>query len=209
MHTLQPMPTSAVNRFPSNSSPSSRMLPPTTKLAKLLHPLPSLLSQSVRSIIPAASSDFRKSLRCTISGLNSHNPQVCRVYNHGLSSSLSLWPDCATPRTDGPSTSARPKLTKFHPIAPRFPSISCSPLRSVSIASTFRSTRRYVIFIFRTTLVPPIVCIVAQYHVRLLIIFFRTIPSPTRLLIVCTNRNSYMSSASNKQITIVPSYHPV
>lgn len=124
------MPTSAVNKSPSNNSPSSIMQPLTLKLGKLLHPPPTLCSQSARLTIPVASSASPKSLRCDTSGPNSRNPPVYRVYNHGLPSSLSLWPDCASPRTEGPNAPARSKHTiiKFlHLITPRFPPINRSP----------------------------------------------------------------------------------
>lgn len=178
------MPTSVVNQFPSSNSPSSIMLPHTPKLAKLLHPLSSRCSQSVRSITPVVSSVFRKSSRCATSGPNSHNPPAYRVCNLGPFSSLSSSPGYVTPRTEGPSAPARPEHTKnsaFH--------FSSFLAFRRSIALLLRQVpRRFVVnLIFRRmTFVPPIFRIVAHSHIRLLLNFFvwtlLTIPAPTHLL---------------------------
>lgn len=117
----------ATNQFPSKVSLSSRIPPPTPRLVKPPRPLPSPRSQSVRPTTAAASLAFPRSSRCTTSGLNSPNPRVCRGYSLGLFSSLSSWPFCATPRTEGPDVLARPEHTKikpFHFVVPRFPSIN-------------------------------------------------------------------------------------
>lgn len=117
----------ATNQFPSKVSLSSRIPPHTPRLVKPLHPLPNPRSRSVRPTTAAASSVSQRSSRCATSGLNSPNPRVYRGYSLGLFSSLSSWPFCATPRTEGPDVLARSKHTKikpFHFVVPRFPSIT-------------------------------------------------------------------------------------
>lgn len=121
---------SAINHSQSNSSPYSRTLPPTTTLARPPHLPLNLPSPSVRSITPAVSSVFRKSLRCAISGPNSPKPPAYEACSRGLPSSLSLWLLCAMRRTEGPSVLARSKHTRInlpYPLVPRFPPISRSP----------------------------------------------------------------------------------
>lgn len=160
--SFQPTPMFAINHFLSNSSLSSKMPLPTPRLGKPLRPPPNPPSQNVRSITPAASSVFRKSLRCTTSGLNSPNPRVYKVYNHGPSSFSSLWLRCATPRAEGPSGLARPKHTRInlpHFPVPRFPPTDHPPssLRS-SLPDFERRGCRHVVFwatIVPSTTPPP------------------------------------------------------
>lgn len=202
------MPISAVSQFPSNNSLSSRMLPSTLKPVKLPHP--SLGSQSVRSTIPVASSAFRRSSRCATSGHNSHNPPVCTVYSHGLPSSLSLWSDCAMPRTEGPNTLARPKHTKTNlspPIVPRFPPINCSSSSLSLPRFQISSVAPGAISSFGCQFYRPSF---ALLHTRMLdycLTFFvwtlLMIPAPTHSLIVCTNRNNRMHT----QIAISQLFH--
>ena len=115
----------ATDQFPSNSSISSKTLPPTPTLAMRLHPPPIQHSQNARSITPAASSVFQKSSRCGTNGPNLPNP---RAYNPGRLSSSSWSLGCATPRIEGPSEPARPKHTcrSIYPylVVFRFPSIN-------------------------------------------------------------------------------------
>lgn len=116
---------SATDQFPSNSSISSKTLPPTPTLVKHLHLPQNPRSRSVRSTTLAAFSAFQKSSRCGTSGPNSPNPQA---YNPGRLSSSYWSPDCATPRIEGPSEPARPKHThqSIYPylVVFRFPPIN-------------------------------------------------------------------------------------
>ena len=141
--SFQHTPMFAINHFLSNSLLSSKTPPPTLRLGKPLHPPPNPPSPNVRSITPAASSVFRKSLRCTTSGLNSPNPRGYKVYNHGPSSFSSLWLRCATPRAEGPSALARPKHTnQFTSFARSSLSTDRSPSFFATLLSAgFRASR--------------------------------------------------------------------
>jgi hypothetical protein len=147
-------------------------------LVKPLHPPSNLRSRSVRSTTPTASSVFRRSSRCATSGLNSPNPRAYRVYSLGLLSSLSLWPDCATPKTEGPSAPARSKHTN------QFISLHRSSLSIDQSLSFFAILASFPDFegricchvIFRMTVGPlrPTLCIVVHTLVLDYSLTFRT-----------------------------------